>query len=76
MPLPGLAAVLGIMAGTFVLLTTVGFVTIRAGGRVRSARKEGKSRRAVHQGLGVLGGVLIVMAGVALAMLYYPAYGR
>jgi ABC-type nickel/cobalt efflux system permease component RcnA len=73
--LPGLAVVSGIIAGTFVLLCVVGLVTIKARGIAGRSKKQSR-QAAMHRGMGILGGALVLTAGVMLALLYYPAYTR
>jgi ABC-type nickel/cobalt efflux system permease component RcnA/ABC-type uncharacterized transport system substrate-binding protein len=73
---PGLAAVMGIVTGTFLLLCIVGLITIQARSRVGRMGKDARPGKVVHKGLGAAGGVLILIAGALLALLYYPAYSR
>ncbi len=75
-PMFGISAVLGIMLGTFVLLATAGFVTIHAKKRMQAFKMKRKTHQHLHAGIEIVGALLMVMAGIALAMLYFPAYSR
>lgn len=73
--LPGLAVVGGIVTGTFVLLCVVGLITIKARGIAGRAGKPGR-QAVMHRTMGLAGGLLVLIAGFLLALLYYPAYTR
>jgi ABC-type nickel/cobalt efflux system permease component RcnA len=69
----GLLAVLGISVGIAALLTAVGLIAIRGrSALIARMEKRGKPMERVHRFLDIGSAILIILLGLALALLYLP----